>query len=186
MRNFGCRLVKYTGGRIAVEIGSAAPPLPESVMCRTVMCVLALPFTVFLVGCAPSPAADDVKPVAPPADLVGKWHLEVTEGKTSKKSVYHFSKDGRVEVDTRIETPDGKTSDLAKRAVVKAEKDRITVVDISRTGADGVEDVLPAERRRTRRFQIQVKGDELHWSEVDETGKPAPEAKPVVLKRVKD
>ena len=152
----------------------------------TVMCVLALPFTVFLVGCAPIPAADDVKPVAPPADLVGKWHLEVTEGKTSKKSVYHFSKDGRVEVDTRIETHDGKTSDLAKRAVVKAEKDRITVVELSRTGGDGVEDIIPAERQRKRSYQVQVKDDELRWTETDESGKPLPEAKPVVLKRVKE
>ena len=155
-------------------------------MRRTVLYALALPFTVFLVGCAPSPVAGDVKSIAPPTDLVGKWHLDVTEGKTSKKSVYHFSKDGRVEVDTRIETPDGKTSDIAKRVVVKAEKDRITVVELSRTGDDGVEDVIPAERRRKRSYQIQVKDDELNWSEVDESGKLVPDAKPMVLKRVKE
>lgn len=155
-------------------------------MRRTAPCILVVPFTVFLVGCSTSPTASDVKPVAPPADLVGEWHLEVTEGKTSKKSVDRFSKDGHVEVETRNETPDGNTSDLAKRAVVKAEKDRITVVELSRTGGDAVEDVIPAERRRKRSYQIQVKDDELSWSEVDESGKPVPDAKPVVLKRVKE
>lgn len=156
-------------------------------MFRAILVAIVLPFTAFLAGCSPnSAAADDVKPVAPPADLVGKWQLEVTEGKSSRKSVYHFSKDGRVEVDTRVETPDGKTTDLAKRAVVKVEKDRITVVDLSRTGGDGIEDVIPAERRRKRSFQVQVKDDELRWTEVNESGKPVPEAKPVVLKRVKE
>ena len=167
-------------------------------MPRTVPCALILLLVAALAaGCTPNPSAgangpggaagaNDVKPVAPPEGMVGKWRLEVKDEKTTRTSVYHFTKDGRVEVDTRLDTPDLKTTDLAKRAITQVEKDRITVVDISRTGADGVEDVLPAERRRTRRFQIQVKGDELHWSEVDETGKPAPEAKPVVLKRVKD
>ena len=156
-------------------------------MRRTDLCVLVPSFALFLAGCSLNPAAaDDVKPVAPPADLVGKWQLEVTEGKSSRKSVYHFSKDGRVEVDTRVETPDGKITDLAKRAVVKVEKDQITVVDLSRTGGDGVEDVIPVERRRNRSFQVQVKDDELRWTETDESGKPLPDAKPVVLKRVKE
>lgn len=156
-------------------------------MRRLVLCALALPFAVFLAGCSLNPeAADEVKPVAPPADLVGKWQLQVTEGKSSRKSVYHFSKDGRIEVDTRVETPERKITDLAKRAVVKSEKDRITVVELSRTGGDGVEDVIPAERRRKRSYQVQVKGDELRWTEVDDSGKPLPEAKPVVLKRIKE
>jgi hypothetical protein len=156
-------------------------------MRRFVLCALALPFTAFLAGCSTSPAAaDEVKPVAPPADLVGKWQLEVSEGKSSRKSVYHFSKDGRVEVDIRVETPDRKITDRAQLAIVKTEKDRITVVELSRTGRDGVEDVIPADRRRKRSYQIEVKDDELRWSEVNESGKPLPEAKPVVLKRVRE
>jgi hypothetical protein len=130
--------------------------------------------------------ADDVKPVAPPADLVGKWRHEVTEGKTSRSSVYQFFKDGRVEVDVRIETPEAKVSELVKRAVVKVDTDKVTVVDLSRTGPDGVEHVLPAERRRSRTLQVKVKGDELQWTEVDAAGKAAPDAKPLLLKRVKE
>jgi hypothetical protein len=160
----------------------------EETMSRNVLCALALSFAALLPGgCSRnSAAAGDVMLVAPPTDLVGKWRLEVTEGKSSRVSVYHFRMDGRVEVDTRVETPDRKTTDLAKRAVVKVEKDRITVVEISRTGGDGIEDVIPAERRRNQSYQVQVKDGELHWTEVDEAGKPVPQANPVVLKRVED
>ena len=165
-------------------------------MGRTTPCVLALLLAASQAGCSPTqpvgandpaaPAADDVKPVAPPADVVGKWRLEVKEGKSTRTSVYHFKKDGSVEVDTRIETPDRKVTDLVKRAVVKVEKDQITMVDLSRTGSDGVEDVLPAERRRTRTVRIEVKDGELQWTEVPAGKKPDPDAKPTVLKRVKE
>ena len=164
-------------------------------MIRTVPCALALLLAAAnAAGCSAAPtagasgpaAADEVKPVAPPEGMVGKWRLEVKDEKATRTSVYHFMKDGRVEIDTSLDTPDLKTTDLAKRAVTHVEKDRITVVDISRTGADGVEDIIPAERRRTRRYQVQVKDDVLSMSEVDEAGKRTPDAKPVVLKRVKD
>lgn len=141
-------------------------------------------------GCAPKPGAgaDDVKPVAPPAELVGKWRREVQfpDGKGSRTFVYDFKKDGRVEVDVRHDSPDLKVTDLVTRAVVKVEKDRITMVDLSHTSAEGVEDVLPSERRRSRTLQIEVKDDELRLTEVGAEGKPTPDGKPVVLKRVKE
>ena len=95
-------------------------------------------------------------------------------------------KDGSAQVETRLDTPDLKVTDLVKRVVVRVEKDQITVVDLSHTGADGVEDVLPAERRRSRTYQILVKGDELRLIELTEGKKPDAEAKPTVLKRVKE
>ena len=156
-------------------------------MSRIVSCAAALVFAIAACGCPnPSAGADEVKPVPPPKGMVGKWRLEVKDEKATRASVYHFMKDGRVEVDTRLDTPDLKTTDLAKRAVTHVEKDRITVVDISRTGASGMEDIIPAERRRNRFYEVRVKDDELHWSEVDEAGKPVPQAKAVVLKRVKE
>jgi predicted small secreted protein len=159
-------------------------------MRRTVLVPVALVLAVGLAaGCSSNPSAGadgDVKPVAPPADLVGKWRLEVTDGKSTRTAVHHFKKDGHVEVDLRIETPDRKVTDLVKRAVIKVEKDRVTMVDLSHTGADGIEDVVPPERRRTRAYEVKVKGDELLLTEVDEAGKPAPQAKPTVLKRVKE
>ena len=163
------------------------PPLP----CAVILLFSTAPA---LTGCSSKPPpqgsaaqaapgdAGDVKAVAPPAELVGKWRHEVTEGADSRTSVYHFTKDGRLEVDTRLDTPDHKVTDLVKRAVVKVEGDRITVVDVSRTSAEGVEDAIPPERRRPRTYRVRVKGDELHWSEVDEQDKPSP--KPRVLKRV--
>jgi hypothetical protein len=137
-------------------------------------------------GCSPSSGAgaDDVKPVAPPAGLVGKWRLERTDGKNTRTVVYDFQKGGRVEMDVRLDTPDLKATDLVKGAVVKAEKDRITLVDLSRTSAEGVEDVLPVERRRSRTLQFEIKDDELRWTEVGADGKPVPDTK-AVLKRVK-
>ena len=49
-----------------------------------------------------------------------------------------------------------------------------------------MEETLPAERRKPRRSQTEVKGDELRLTEVDEKGKPLPDRQPAVLKRVKE
>jgi hypothetical protein len=179
-----------TPGRVV----AAASPESNAVFRRS-FCTLSLwsAAAVGLAGCSPTsprpPAgptnadgAEGVKPVPPPAELVGKWRLEMKEAKSAKTSVYHFLRDGRLEVDTRLETPDLRVTDLLRRSVIKVEGDKITIVDISRTGADGIETVIPAQRRRPRTFQTRVKGDELHWSEVDEKGVPSP--KPQVLKRV--
>ena len=165
-------------------------------MPRTGLCALALIIAASVAaGCSSRPSAgavgaDDVKPVAPPAEVVGKWRQESTDpsGKFSRAWVYHFMKDGRLEVDVRSQAPDRKYAVLVKSTVVKVEKDRIKVVELSHTGDDGVEDVFPAElrRRRTRWSQIEVKGDELRLTEVDEAGKSRPDAKPMVLKRVKE
>lgn len=155
-------------------------------MSRTVVFVLAVALAA---GCSPSPATGQagdgpVTPVAPPADLVGKWRLEAKDDKSTRVSVYHFAKDGHVVVDTRIDSPDLKATEVVKRAVVQVEKDRIAVVDLSRGGPGGEETALPAERRRTRRYQTEVKGGDLRLTEVDAAGKAAPDAKPMVLKRV--
>lgn len=158
-------------------------------MRRIALFHLALLFAAGLAaGCSFKPAAgaDDVKPVAPPAELVGKWRLERTDGKSTRTVVYDFQKNGRVEKDVRLDTPDLKVNDLVKGAVVKVEKDRITLVDLSHTSKEGVGDVLPAERRRERTLQFEVKGDELRLTEVGKDGKPVPDGKPVVLKRVKE
>lgn len=130
--------------------------------------------------------AEDVKPVPPSKEVVGKWRHETSDAKTKKTSVYHFLKDGHLEVEVNVSTPDRNTTDLVKRAVVKVDGDgdKVSVIDISRTGADGVEQTIPAARRKTRTYQVQVKGDELTWSELDENGKPSPT--PLVMKRVKD
>ena len=161
-------------------------------MPRTGLCALALIIAASVAaGCSSRPSAgtasaDDLKPVAPPAEMVGKWRHEVKSEKAARTYLYHFKKDGRVEVDIRQDSPDFKVTDRVKRAIVKVEKDRIAMIDLSHTGDDGVEDVLPAERRRTRWLQIEVKGDELRLTEVDEAGKSRPDAKPMVLKRVKE
>ncbi len=161
-------------------------------MRRTVRIPLILVLVALTTGCNPSTGADgdgkadEAKLVAPPTELVGKWRLEVADGKTTRTTVYHFMKDGSVKIDVRLDSPDLKVNDRVKRAVIKAENDRITVVDLSRISAEGVEDVLPAERRRPKTLQYQVKGDELRWTEVDKDGKPVQGAKPSVLKKVKE
>lgn len=161
-------------------------------MRRTVVPGVALAVVVLsAVGCAQKPAAGapqkngDVKSVPPPAELVGKWNREVTDGKNTRTSVYHFTKDGRVEIETRDVSPDRKQTSLVKRAVVEAGKDRITVVDLFRTGDDGVEEAVKPERQKPRTLTARVEGDELTLIEVDPTGTPLPDTKPVVLKRVK-
>jgi hypothetical protein len=161
----------------------------EEAMNRTLLCAFAVSFAVAMAaGVSPGVLAadDEVKPVAPPANMVGKWRVEVKEGKASRTSVYHFKKDGTVEVDVCTETPDRKSTVLVKRAIIKVEQDRITFVEISHAGENGVEETLPAERRKPRRSQTEVKGDELRLTEVDENGKPLPDRQPSVLKRVKE
>jgi len=154
-------------------------------MNRAVLSVPALLLAAALTTGVPTAAAEDaVKPVAPPAELVGKWRHEVKDDKVTRVSVYHFAKDGNLVVEVRIDSPNLKANDSVKRAVVKVEEDRIAVTDISRIGPGGGETAIPAERRRTRHYQTEVKGDELRLTEVDEAGKAAPEAKPMVLKRV--
>jgi hypothetical protein len=163
-------------------------------MNRTVFPALALAAGL-AAGCAaessaetnldPVPAVvDDVKPVAPAANIQGKWRHENMDGKSSRISVYHFRKDGSVDVEIRTETPDRKYSIRSRQTVVQAEKDRIAIVELSQTGEDGVEHVFPSERRR--RYQTEVKGDELRLTPVDAAGKTIPDAKPLVLKRVKE
>ena len=86
-------------------------------MYRTLLCGLFLSLATGLAaGYSPgsSAADDEVKPVAPPANMVGKWRVEVKEGKASRTSVYHFKKDGSVEVEVRTETPDRKSTVLVK------------------------------------------------------------------------
>jgi hypothetical protein len=159
----------------------------EETMNRTLLCGLILSLATGLAaGCDSSASDDEVKPVAPPANMVGKWRVEVKEGKASRTSVYHFKKDGSIEVDVRTETPDRKSTVLVKRAIIKVEQDRITFVETSHTGEDGMEITLPAERRKPRRSQTEVKGDELRLTGVDENGMPLPDRKPSVLKRVKE
>lgn len=158
-------------------------------MNRTLLCGLFLSLSTGLVVGSPSVSAaadDDVKPVAPPANMVGKWRVEVKEGKASRTSVYDFKKDGSVEVDVRTETPNRKSTVLVKRAIIKVDQSRITFVELTHTGEDGNEVTLPAERRRPRHSQADVKGDELRLTEVDGTGIPLPNHKPSVLKRVKE
>ncbi len=125
-----------------------------------------------------------MKPVKPPAELVGKWRHEVADEKDRKVSVYQFFDDGRFEVESTITNPDRAVSDLVKRAVVKVDDDKVTVVDLSRTGSDGVEEPIPPARRRERTYRVKVKGDELTWTLIDEQAKSAPT--PQTLKRVKD
>jgi hypothetical protein len=125
-------------------------------------------------GCS---ANADVKPVAPPAELVGKWRLERQEGASARVSVYHVSPDGFVEIDTRVTTPDRKMSDWVRAAITQVEGDTLTVVDLSRVGT-GDEEVIPADRRRPRTVRYRVAGDELHWGLGTETQ--------MVLTRVKD
>lgn len=158
-------------------------------MARVVPCAAAFVFAMFALGCntpAPEAAAEDVKPVAPPECVVGKWRVEAKGEKDARVTTYHFMKDGRVEVGVQIATAGGNATDLVKRTITQAQQDRITVVDISRTGADGVEQVIPAERRRPRGYQVQVKDDVMSMIEVDDAGKPKAGAASVVLKRVKE
>jgi hypothetical protein len=134
----------------------------------------------------PGPKPADVEPAALPTELVGKWRLEVGDGKGKRTSVYHFTKDGRFEVESHIVSPDFNVTDRVRRAVLEVEKDRITFADIAHVSAEGTEDIIPPERLRPRTAQFRVQGDELHWTAVANDGKPAPGAKPTVLKRVKE
>jgi hypothetical protein len=129
---------------------------------------------------------DGIDRVAPPAELIGKWRLEVADGESSRTAVHHFMNDGRVMVDVRLDTPTQKVADRVKRAVVMAEKDRINVIDISRTSENGLETPILPGLRRTHRYQIEVKGDELRLTAIDEEGKAIPGERVSVLKRVKE
>lgn len=166
-------------------------------MSRSLSYLAALAFAVPVVtGCtaqstsptrvAPTPTtvAEDVKAVELPKELLGKWRHESTDEKTKAKKtlVYHFRKDGPLEVEAVLTSPNVNTTDLVKRAITKLDGDKLSVMDISRVAADGVETPFPEDRQRKRTYRFQVKGDELTLSEVDEKGKPTP----MVLKRVKD
>jgi hypothetical protein len=147
--------------------------------------VVAVPST----GCsssAPSVEAakpeDDVKPVAPPKELVGKWRLELKEGNTTKTSVFTIQKDGRVEVDSVIKSTDRELKDTVKSAITKIEGAKLTLVDLSRTGSDGIEGTIRAERRQPRTLSFRVDGGSLTWGPREDQAKS-----PVwELKRVKE
>ena len=126
--------------------------------------------------------SDDVQAVPSPADLVGKWRLEVKDASGTRTSDYHFGKDGRIEIETLVELGDVKKTDVAKRAAIELAKDLITSLELSRTGADGVEDVIPPDRRRKKTHRFAVKDDTLTLTELDDAGKPLGA---VTLKRVK-
>jgi hypothetical protein len=146
---------------------------------------LAVPST----GCssnAPSVEAakpeDDVKSVPPPKELLGKWRLELKEGTTTKTSVFNIQKDGRVEVESVIKSADAELKDTVKSAITKVEDGKLTLVDLSRTGGDGIEGTIPAERRKPRTIPFRVDGGSLKWGPREDQAKsPAWE-----LKRVKE
>jgi hypothetical protein len=122
-------------------------------------------------------AISDVKSVVAPAELVGKWRLELKEGGSARVAIYHVSADGYIEVDTHITTPGREVRDKVRSAITQAAGDKLTVVDVSRTSGEA-EEVIPADRRRPRTVQFRVAGDKLHWGRENET--------PWVLTRVKD
>jgi hypothetical protein len=136
-------------------------------------------------SCSSKPSADpagpaavaDVKPVAAPAELVGKWRFEQKEGGSTRVTVYRISADGYIDVDSHITNPEREVRAQTKTAITQVEGDKLTVVDVSRT-SDENEEVIPADRRRTRTVQYGVAGDKLHWGRENET--------PWVLTRVKN
>lgn len=165
-------------------------------MNRKVLCTPVLLLAILATGCsnrssdgailaAGSTADVQVKAVAPPADVVGKWRIEVSDGKNKRTSVYHFGKEGHVVIETHVTSPELEASDSIERVVVAVEKARIAVIDLSRTGTDGVKNVIPTKQRRTRWYETELKGNELRMTELGEDGKPAKGATCLVLNRLK-
>ena len=198
-----------TGSRLAAAginlvVSSSENPMRREFLSRSVSVLLVA--ALACVGCssrrdATKPDPDSAKPVnpnanpklaagsepiLPPAELVGKWRMEVGDGKSTRTTVYNFTKDGRFEVETHLVMPTLNTTDRVRRTMLKVEKDHITFVDIAHVGAEGVEDVIPADRLRPRTAQFRVQDDKLHWTPVSADGKPAPGAQPMILKRVKE